>query len=149
MHWLWNILGLNNKNDWTRQPVKLKVQDEAQPINCTHMIYPLNPPPVSTILHGLKITKLNKINIPTSKSSITKVNFSPRWRNILEYLLLNTITDYTEQFIMLTNNIYYNPIPYMVFPFLLVPLHRQEKYQERERKRVHTANKKFQAQRKT
>ena len=45
-------------------------------------------------------------------------------------------------FTILTNNISSNPSPHMVVPFLMVPIHWQEIFQERERKRVQIATKK-------
>ena len=62
---------------------------------------------------------------------------------------MDAIYDYPVCFTMLTNNLYSNPSPHMLVPLLLVPLNIQDKYQERDRKRVQTEAKKIQAQRKT
>ena len=106
-------------------------------------------PTLAPLSHGLKITRINKIHITTRNSSLSEINFIPRRRNTLVHLPLDTMADSPVWFIIITNNISSNTSNYTVVPFLLVPLHWQEKFQERERKRVQTATKKVKAQRKT
>ena len=80
----------------------------------------------STLAHGPKNTRLKKIYITTRKSYLSEGNFIPSWRNIIGHLLLDTMDDSTACFTMITNNIFSNPRPHMVVPFLLVPLHWQK-----------------------
>ena len=90
-----------------------------------------------------------KIHISTRKSPLWERNFSPSWRNTLVHLLLDTMFDSTAWITIITNIISSNKIPHMVVPFLLVPLHWQEKCQETERKRVKTEMNRFKPQNKT
>ena len=75
----------------------------------------------SPLLYGPKSTRLNKIYISTRKSSLSEVNFSPIWINTIVHILMYTMDDYPVWFTMLTNIIYYNPIPYMGVPFFFFP----------------------------
>ena len=99
--------------------------------------------------HVPKITKFKKIIISKRKYSLSEGNFSPIWINTLGHLLLDTMDDSPVWFTMLTDNISSNTTPHMVIPFSLVPIYLQEKIQERERKRIQTETKKFQAQSQT
>ena len=148
VHLLWNVPGLHYKHYWTLQPVKIGGQYESQPIKWSQMIYYFIFTTFSPFPHGPKSTRLDKINFSTSKSSLSEVNFSPRWRNTIGRLLLDTMADSPVCFTIITNNISSNPIYHMVVSFLLVPIHLQGKYQEKDSKRGQTATKKFQAQRK-
>ena len=98
---------------------------------------------IDTISHVPKSTRVNKIHILTRKSSLSEENFSPMRRNTLGNLLLDAMSDSPVCFKIITNNIFSNQIPHMVFPFLLVSLHFQETFQERERRRGQKATKKF------
>ena len=88
----------------------------------------------SPITHGPKITSISKIYLSTWKSSLSKVNFSPRWINTIGRILLYTVDDSPVCFTIIANIVSSNPIPRMVVPFLVVPLHWQAKLQARERK---------------
>ena len=70
-------------------------------------------------------------NISTRKSFLSEVNFSPRGRNSLGHIILDTTAESTVYFMMLTNTISSNPDPGMVVPFLLVPLHLKKKGEEK------------------
>ena len=48
-------------------------------------------PTFDPLLHGPKITRLNKVHISTRNSSIIEVNFSTRWINTLGHILLETM----------------------------------------------------------
>ena len=98
--------------------------------------------------HGPKSTRHKKTYISTWESYLSEGNFSPIWRNNIGHILLKTMDDSPVWFIMIPNIISSNPIPHMVVPFILVPLHWKEQCQEREMKRGQTATKKIQAQRK-
>ena len=125
-------------------------QDETHPRKWSQIIYYFICFPLLILFHmARKVPGLTKINISISTYSLSEGNLSPSWRNTLGHIMLETMDDSLVLFIILTHDFYFNPIPHMVVPFLLVPQHRQEKCQERDRKRVQTATNKFQAQRKT
>ena len=150
LHWMSNVPGWHNKNYWTLKPVKLGGQDELQPIKWSQMIFSFHLfPNFSPLLHGPENTRLNKIYISTRKSSLSEGNFIPSWRNNIGNILLYTMYDSWVFFIMITTNISSNSIPHMVLTFLLVPLHLQEKFQERERRNWQIATNKLQSQNKT
>ena len=88
-------------------------------------------PTFAPLTHGLKITRLDKMNISTRKYSLSEVNFIPMWRNNLGNILLVTMYGYPVFFIILANNLSSNPSPNMVVTFLLVPPHLQELFHER------------------
>ena len=75
------------------------------------------------LLHGSKITRLKKIHVSTRKSYLSEGNLGPVSRNTLGDLLLDTMYDSPARFTILTNIISSNPIPHMVNPYLLVPIH--------------------------
>ena len=141
VNWLWNFRSWNIKKYCTIQPVKLGdrmsyIPGNGKRLSIFSFVYHF-----SLLLHVPKITRLGKIYISTSKSYLSEVNFSPRWINTLGHILMDTMADSPVWFIMITNIIYYNPIPHMVVPFLLVPIHIQAQCQSREKKRGHTATK--------
>ena len=74
---------------------------------------------------------INKINISTRKSYLSEGNLSPSWGNTAGNILLETMADSRVWFAMLTTNIYSNPIPHMVVPFLLVYMNWQENVKRR------------------
>ena len=92
-------------------------------------------PNFSPLLKGPKINRLNKIHISTRKSFLSEVNFRPRWINTLENLLLDTMAESSVWFTIITHNFSSSPRPQMVVTFLMVPLHWQETFQNRGRKR--------------
>ena len=73
--------------------------------------------------YGPKITRIIKIYIATSKSSLSEVNFSTSWINTLGHILLDTTADFPVCFKIITNIIYSDLSPRMVVPFILVPLY--------------------------
>ena len=83
-------------------------------------------PTLAPLPHGQKSTRFNKTHISTRNSNLSEGNFSSIYRNNIGYLLLDTMADSTLWFTMLNNNIFSNPIPHIVLPFLLVPLHWEE-----------------------
>ena len=106
-------------------------------------------PTFAPLPYGPKITRLNRIHISTRMYSLLGGNFSPRRRNNLVHILLDTMNYSPLLFTMLTNSLSSNTGPHMMVPFLLVPPYCQEKFQEREMKRGQTSTKTFQAKRKT
>ena len=74
------------------------------------------------------ISRLNKIHISTRKSSLLEVNFITMWRNTIGNLVLYTMVDSSELSKVLADYFSSNPIPNMLVPFSLVPLHLKENF---------------------
>ena len=121
------ILQAKLKKDWTIQPFKLELKDELKPRKWSQTIYYLPPPTISTIIHGPKITRLNKIHISISKYPLSEVNLNSTRRNNIGHILLDYIAESTVRFTVITTIITYNTIPQRVFTFVLVPEHLQSK----------------------
>ena len=117
VHWLGNVPGWNYTNCWTLQPFKLEGQDEAHPSKWSQILYILIFFTISPLLNGLKRTRLNKIQISTSKSSLSEVNFSSSWRNTLVHILLEYIAESPMLFTVINTIITSDPIPYMLVTF--------------------------------
>ena len=79
VHWLCNVLGWYNKNDWPLQPVKIGLQDESQPIKWSQIIYYLICFPFLLLLSMarkfpvFKNTYINKKLFPIRIKSQSKV----------------------------------------------------------------------------
>ena len=74
-------------------------------------------PTIPPRLHGLKITRLNKIYISTRKSYLSKEDSSSICRYTIGHILLDYVDESPVWFTFLTNIITSNPIPHIVVPF--------------------------------
>ena len=131
VHWSWNVPVWHNETDLTLKTIKTRDQDEAHPKKWSLMIYHYIYFPFAPLLHWPKITRINIIQISQRKSFLLERNFSPIWINYYGYMLMDTMADSIVCITMLTSNLYSNPIPKMVDPFILVPLHLQSQCQSR------------------
>ena len=121
LHWLWNVPGLYKT--WlesTTSKARGAGWGTARKMVTYDLLFHLfttfDPLP-----HGTESTSLNTIYISTWKSSLTEVSFSPRWRNTLGNIQLNTMDESTVCYTILTNNISSNPVPQIVVPFTPPP----------------------------
>ena len=117
VHWLCNVPGWNKKllDSTTSQnigPGWVTAHKTVIDYLLFHFFTTFDPLP-----HGPKSTRVSKIYISKSKSSLSEVNFSSFFRNNRGHIILYTMAESPVCLTILNNIISSNPSPHIVVPF--------------------------------